>query len=63
MAKYFTLFILIISVISGIFWYFKNVNRVFEIISSILIVACPCGLALSPSFIFGNVIHILGKFM
>nr|WP_239493587.1 cytochrome-c oxidase, cbb3-type subunit II [Candidatus Karelsulcia muelleri] len=60
-SKYFTLFILIISVISGIFWYFKNVNRVFEIISSILIVACPCGLALSPSFIFGNVIHILGK--
>ncbi|BAO66320.1 heavy metal translocating P-type ATPase [Candidatus Karelsulcia muelleri] len=60
-SKYFTILILIISLISGIIWYYKNINRVFEIISSILIVACPCGLALSTPFIFGNVIHILGK--
>ncbi|MBU6942174.1 heavy metal translocating P-type ATPase [Candidatus Karelsulcia muelleri] len=60
-SKYFTIIILMISIISGVYWYIKNVNRVFEIISSILIVACPCGLALSTPFIYGNVIHILGN--
>jgi Cu+-exporting ATPase len=33
----------------------------FQVISAILIIACPCALALSAPFTFGHIMRILGR--
>jgi Cu+-exporting ATPase len=60
-SKYFTFIILGIALISGIYWYFIDLDKMFQVISAILIIACPCALALSAPFTFGHIMRILGR--
>lgn len=60
-SKYFTFVILGIAVVSGIYWYFIDLETMFQVISAILIIACPCALALSSPFTFGHIMRILGR--
>jgi len=59
-SKYFTLVILCIAIFAGIYWYFKNPALAFNIVTAVLIIACPCALALSAPFAFGNMLRIFG---
>lgn len=60
-SKYFTFIILGIALVSGIYWYFIDLDKMFQVISAILIIACPCALALSAPFTFGHIMRILGR--
>lgn len=60
-SKYFTFIILGIALISGVYWYFIDLDKMFQVISAILIIACPCALALSAPFTFGHIMRILGR--
>jgi Cu+-exporting ATPase len=60
-SKQFTLIILGIATAAGIYWYFQDKFIAFQVVSAILIVACPCALALSAPFSLGNMIRIFGK--
>ncbi len=60
-SKQFTIVILSIALISGIYWYIIDKNTAFQVVSAILIIACPCALALSAPFALGNMIRIFGK--
>lgn len=60
-SKYFTLIILSIAVVAGTTWYFINPAIMWQVIAAILIVACPCALALSAPFTNGNIIRIFGR--
>ena len=60
-SKYFTLIILLISIITAIYWFVVDKNSVINAVSAVLIVACPCALALSAPFTLGNVLRLLGK--
>jgi len=60
-SQYFTYVILIIAIIAGTYWYIHDTSIVLNVISSILIIACPCALALSAPFTLGNIIRIFGK--
>lgn len=62
-SKYFVMVILIITIVSGLYWYFieKNTSQMYQVITAILIVACPCALALSAPFTIGNIMRIFGK--
>jgi Cu+-exporting ATPase len=60
-SKHFTFIILGIALISGIYWYFIDLDKMFQVISAILIIACPCALALSAPFTFGHIMRILGR--
>ncbi len=61
MSKYFTFIILGIALISGTYWYFIDKNTAFNVVTAVLIIACPCALALSAPFAFGNMLRIFGK--
>lgn len=60
-AQYFTIAVLLIAGISGAYWVTVDWKIAVNVISSILIVACPCALALSIPFSFGNALRIFGK--
>jgi len=60
-SKYFTFIILGITLFAGIYWYQINFEKMFQVVSAILIVACPCALALSTPFTMGHIMRILGR--
>lgn len=60
-SKYFTFIILGITLVSAIYWSTIDSEKMFQVISAILIVACPCALALSAPFTFGHIMRILGR--
>jgi len=43
------------------YWIFVDANIAFNVFTAVLIVACPCALALTAPFTFGNILRILGK--
>ncbi|MBT8317810.1 MAG: HAD-IC family P-type ATPase [Lutibacter sp.] len=59
-SKYFTITILIIAFVAGIFWYFHNAEMAINVVTAVLIIACPCALALSAPFAIGNILRIFG---
>lgn len=60
-SKYFTIAILIIAVITAMYWFPQDVHRGIFAFTSILIIACPCALAITVPFTFGNIMRILGR--
>lgn len=60
-AKYFTLTIVLLAVTSGIFWYVNDATKTWNVITAVLIVACPCALALVLPFSYGHAMRFLGR--
>ncbi|NWF88514.1 MAG: heavy metal translocating P-type ATPase metal-binding domain-containing protein [Ignavibacteriaceae bacterium] len=60
-SKYFTYVILFIASISFIFWVPSSIHTALNVFTAVLIVACPCALALSIPFTLGNSIRIFGR--
>ncbi len=60
-SRYFTPILLLIAFAGFGYWIFKEVNTAFNVFTAVLIVACPCALALTAPFTMGNVLRILGN--
>lgn len=60
-GKYFTIAILSVGIGTLIYWLPRDGNMAFNTFTSVLIIACPCAVALAIPFIFGNVLRILGR--
>lgn len=60
-SHYFTPVLLLISISAFIGWAFVDINAAFNVFTAILIVACPCALALTAPFTLGNAIRIYGR--
>src|SRR5690606_35985027 len=61
MSHYFTPALLLIAFVGLGIWLPKDVNTAFNVFTAVLIIACPCALALSTPFTLGNIIRIFGK--
>ncbi|MEM6379561.1 MAG: HAD-IC family P-type ATPase, partial [Bacteroidota bacterium] len=60
-GKYFTMVILLIATITLLYWLPKDSQTAINAFTAVLIIACPCAVALAIPFIFGNVLSVLGR--
>lgn len=60
-GRVFTKALLGIAAVTFIAWSFFDLSMAFFAVTSVLIVACPCALALSSPFALGNAMRILGR--
>ncbi len=60
-GKYFTVIILLIAASAFVYWYPVSLRTAINAFTAVLIIACPCGIALTNPFALGNAIRILGK--
>lgn len=60
-SKYFTTVILTIALSSAIIWSFIDIKQAFLVFSAVLIVACPCALALASPFTLSAAMNVFGK--
>lgn len=61
LSIYFITALLVIAGFSAVLWNFVDSSRIIEIVVAVLIVACPCALALSRPFTYGNIMRLLGR--
>jgi P-type Cu+ transporter len=59
-SRHFTAGIIIIAIISALLW-LPDLYMAMNVFTAVLIVACPCALALSVPFTYGNALRIFGR--
>lgn len=60
-SHYFTPALLALAFAGFGYWIFKSTDTAFNVFTAVLIVACPCALALTAPFTLGNMLRIYGK--
>lgn len=60
-SEYFTVIILFIALTSAIYWLFVDSSLAIFAFTSVLIIACPCALALTVPFTFGSTMRAFGR--
>ena len=61
LGKYFTYIVFAVAAIGALYWSFHDSSKAWNVITTVLIVACPCALLLSNSFTNGNILTILAR--
>lgn len=60
-SRWFTAVLFVIAVAAAAWWSIHDSGRVWNVITAVLIIACPCALLLSNSFTNGNILGILSR--
>lgn len=62
LSKYFTFIVLFIAVVAAAYWFLhQEYTLMWNTLTTVLIVACPCALLLSATFTNGNILRVLTK--
>ncbi len=60
-SKHFTIAILSIAFLATGYWLLVNPTKALNVFTAVLIIACPCAIALAAPFTLGNILRIFGK--
>lgn len=60
-ARNFTWIVMAIAFITTIVWYSLDPSKVWLVLTSVLMVACPCALALAAPFTYGSLLRVYSK--
>lgn len=60
-SKYFTIAVLSIAFTSAVVWLIADPSKAWNAFTAVLIIACPCAIALAAPFTLGNILRIFGK--
>jgi len=60
-SRYFTFVVIAIALVTMGFWWIRDVGMAFNTFTAVLIVACPCALALAIPFTYGNILRLLSR--
>ncbi len=60
-STYFTPAILALAVVTALFWLFLDPSKILNSATAVLIIACPCALALASPFTLGTAQRIMGR--
>ncbi len=60
-SQYFTVVLLLIAFTATAYWAFINMAIAINVFTAVLIIACPCALAMSTPFTLGNLLRIFGN--
>ncbi|WP_455168807.1 heavy metal translocating P-type ATPase, partial [Aegicerativicinus sediminis] len=60
-SQRFTIIILSIAIVSFVAWLLIDASQSLNVLTAVLIVACPCAIALSAPFTLGNLLRIYGR--
>ena len=60
-SNYFSIALFSVAIISSMYWQLNEPSNTWKVLTSVLIVACPCSLLLSATFTYGNLMRIFGK--
>ncbi len=61
LSRYFTYIVLLIAGSAAIYWAFHDPSKIWNVVTAVLIIACPCALLLSNTFTNGHVLRILSR--
>jgi Cu+-exporting ATPase len=59
-ARAFTWVVLAIAAVTWMYWYVTDPSQTWLILTSVLMVACPCALALAAPFTYGSILRAFG---
>lgn len=60
-SRYFIVVTLFIACVAAAYWWNVDIKKAINAFTAVLVIACPCALALSAPFTYGNILRILGK--
>lgn len=60
-GKRFTIGVLSVAIVATVFWLFYMPSMALNVFTAVLIIACPCAIALAAPFTLGNMLRIFGK--
>jgi Cu+-exporting ATPase len=60
-GKRFTVTVLSIALAATAFWLFYDSTKALNVFTAVLIIACPCAIALAAPFTLGNMLRIFGR--